>query len=194
MTCSSENFERFMDPLLIGSNHRSRHLTLVLKCCPFWGRRQEHGSSHDSPHLDTQYAGAEPSSKRSTGRSNSQQKICQYFKKSERYGLGFSVSQTRVPAQLAMLLLIGDLALLVLWLIGQATIRQQWHDSFQSNTRRSWPIISVVSIGHHMEWRTIESLTTTHLIAAFAHPQHQLTQVHATRIVGSPQLPTHFLV
>ncbi len=98
--------------------------------------------------------------------------------KSERYGLGFSASQTRVPARLAILLLIGSLALLVLWLVGQATMRQQWHYRYQSNTRRSRPVLSVVSIGRHVVWRATELLTTRHLIAAFAHLQHQLTQVH----------------
>jgi hypothetical protein len=39
--------------------------------------------------------------------------------KSERDGLGFSASQTRVSAPLAILLLIGALARLVLWLVGQ---------------------------------------------------------------------------
>jgi hypothetical protein len=100
--------------------------------------------------------------------------------KSERYGLGFSASQTRVPARLAILLLIGALALLVLWLVGQATMQQQWHYRYQSNTRRSRPVLSVISIGRHVVGRAIECLATRHLIAAFAHLQRQLTQVHAT--------------
>lgn len=61
-----------------------------------------------------------------------------------RYGLGLSLCLTRDPHRLQLLLLIGALALFVLWLTGCAACANQQHLQFQSNTTRNRTVLSVI--------------------------------------------------
>lgn len=67
--------------------------------------------------------------------------------KSERVGLGFSASQTRIMERFAILLLIGALTLFVLWLVGQVAVHHQWQYRDQANTWRKQPVLSMVTLG-----------------------------------------------
>ena len=67
--------------------------------------------------------------------------------KSERLGLGFSASRSTQKNRLGVLLLVGCLASFVLRLIGEVGKAKQMEFQFQSNTRRSRPVISVISLG-----------------------------------------------
>jgi hypothetical protein len=67
--------------------------------------------------------------------------------KSERFGLGLSASRSQHKDRLGVLLLIACLASFVLRLIGQAAKTKQMEFQFQNNTRRSRPVLSVISLG-----------------------------------------------
>lgn len=66
--------------------------------------------------------------------------------KSERFGLGFSANRSRQKDRLGVLLLVACLASFVLRLIGEVGKARQMGFQFQSNTRRSRPVLSVISL------------------------------------------------
>lgn len=66
--------------------------------------------------------------------------------KSEQFGLGFSTGRSRQKNRLGVLLLIACLASFVLRLIGEAGKARQMEFQFQSNTRRSRPVLSVITL------------------------------------------------
>ncbi len=66
--------------------------------------------------------------------------------KSEHFGLGFSAGRSTQKARLAVLLLVACLASFVLRLIGEAGKARQLQFKFQSNTRRSRPVLSAISL------------------------------------------------
>lgn len=94
--------------------------------------------------------------------------------KSERVGLGFSASQTRIAERFAILLLIGALTLFVLWVVGQVAVHHQWQYRYQANTRKKQPVLSMVTLGRCVFRRAAAVITIRHVIDAFAHLQEQL--------------------
>jgi len=67
---------------------------------------------------------------------------------------GFSLRHCRSSRKerLDIALLIGALAMLVLWLIGMATRQKNMHYAFQSNTVKNRDVLSIVNIG----WQALE--------------------------------------
>ena len=63
--------------------------------------------------------------------------------KCTRYGMGFELHRSRDCKRVAALLLIASLALLVLWLIGMTARTNGLQHHYQSNTRRTRPVLSV---------------------------------------------------
>jgi len=70
--------------------------------------------------------------------------------KSHRFGLSLVYHRTAVVARLQVLLLIAHLALIVIWLLGQATILKQKHYQFQANSIKHKRVLSVIFIGLQM--------------------------------------------
>ena len=66
--------------------------------------------------------------------------------KSVQYGLGFTAGRTTQKDRLGVLLLVACLALFVLRLIGEVGKARQMEFQFQSNTRRSRSVLSVISL------------------------------------------------
>ncbi len=66
--------------------------------------------------------------------------------KSEHFGLGFSAGRSKQKNRLGVLLLIACLASFVLRLIGEVGKAKQVEFQFQSNTRRSRPVLSVITL------------------------------------------------
>ncbi len=66
--------------------------------------------------------------------------------KSERFGLGFSANRSTQKNRLGVLLLVACLASFVLRLIGELGKARQMEFQFQSNTRRSRPVLSVITL------------------------------------------------
>jgi len=63
--------------------------------------------------------------------------------KCTRYGMAFELHRSRELKRVAALLLIASLALLVLWLIGMSARANGLQRDYQSNTRRTRPVLSV---------------------------------------------------
>lgn len=66
--------------------------------------------------------------------------------KSHQVGLGFGQTQSRQQERIANLLLLAALALLLLWLIGQAIRRRGLAGNYQSNSRRRRSL-SIIQLG-----------------------------------------------
>lgn len=66
--------------------------------------------------------------------------------KSDQFGLGFSSNRSTQKNRLNVLLLVANLALFVLRLIGEVGKERQMEFKFQSNTRRSRPVLSVINL------------------------------------------------
>ena len=78
--------------------------------------------------------------------------------KCTRYGLGFELNLSRARERLAGLLLIALLAFFVLWLIGQQALAQGLQLHYQSNTRRTRPVLSLFNLAALIVRRTANQL------------------------------------
>ncbi len=67
--------------------------------------------------------------------------------KSNQWGLGLNLTRTRDPQRLALLLLIGHLAIMLLWMIGLVAEHDQRQYRYQANTVKSHRILSLVFLG-----------------------------------------------
>lgn len=99
--------------------------------------------------------------------------------KSERFGLGFNSSRSTGKDRLSVLLLIACLASFVLRLIGEVGKARKLHLQFQSNTRRSRPVLSVISLALQLIRHRMAAFPPREFNAALArlrydHPVLQL--------------------
>jgi len=85
--------------------------------------------------------------------------------KCTRYGLGFELNLSRSRERLATLLLIALLAFYVLWLIGQQALARGLQFHYQSNTRRSRPVLSLFNLACLIVRRAADQL----LLRALPH-------------------------
>jgi len=70
--------------------------------------------------------------------------------KSHRFGLGLTYHRTASVMRLQILLLLANLAMVVLWLLGLATVLSGHHYQFQANSVRHKRVLSIVFIGLQM--------------------------------------------
>lgn len=70
--------------------------------------------------------------------------------KSHRFGLGLTYHRTASVMRLQILLLLASLAMIVLWLLGLATVMSGQHYQFQANTVRHKRVLSIIFIGIKM--------------------------------------------
>ena len=70
--------------------------------------------------------------------------------KSHRFGLGLTSHRTASVMRLQILLLLASLAVVVLWLLGLATVANGHHYQFQANSVRHKRVLSVIFIGLQM--------------------------------------------
>lgn len=78
--------------------------------------------------------------------------------KCTRSGLGFELNLSRQRERLAVLLVIAALACLVLWLIGQQALARALQFHYQSNTRRSRPVLSLFNLAALIVRRAADQL------------------------------------
>jgi hypothetical protein len=83
--------------------------------------------------------------------------------KCARYGLGFELNLSRSRERLAVLLLIAMLSLFVLWLIGQHALARNLQFHYQSNTRRTRPVLSLFHLACVIVRRLTDQHITRHL-------------------------------
>jgi hypothetical protein len=76
--------------------------------------------------------------------------------KCARYGLGFELNLSRSRERLAILLLIALLSFFVLWLIGQQALARGLQFHYQSNTRRTRPVLSLFNLAFLIVRRTTD--------------------------------------
>lgn len=91
--------------------------------------------------------------------------------KCERYGLGLSTSLTGSAKRLEILLLLGALALLILWMSGIAAIVEKHHYRYQSNTTRNRNVLSSVFIGMQVMRHHPGVFSKTQLLSAITDVQ-----------------------
>lgn len=75
-----------------------------------------------------------------------------------RYGLGFSLNLSRSRERLAALLLIALFGFFVLWLIGQQALARGLQLHYQSNTRRTRPVLSLFNLACLLVRRATDEL------------------------------------
>ena len=91
--------------------------------------------------------------------------------KSHQFGLGLTYHRCASVERLQVLVFIASLALLVLWLVGTATIAQGAHYQFQANSVRHKRILSVLFVGLQM---------------VQDNPHHPYSGGHEGRLVSTP--------
>ncbi|MGH6629162.1 MAG: IS4 family transposase, partial [Burkholderiales bacterium] len=96
--------------------------------------------------------------------------------KSRRFGLGLELHRTQDAARLAVLLLIGALALLWLWLIGTAAQARGLQRHYQANTVHCKQVLSVIYLGLRICKRGRDLFDMTELDAAWRHIAHLNTE------------------
>jgi len=99
--------------------------------------------------------------------------------KSVRFGLGFSQARCTQKDRLSVLLLVACLASFVLRLIGEVGKAKQLDFQFQSNTRRTRPVLSVISLALQLVRHGMAAFPPRELGAAlerlrYDHPALQL--------------------
>lgn len=99
--------------------------------------------------------------------------------KSARFGLGFSQARCTQKDRLGVLLLLACLASFVLRLIGEVGKAKQLDFQFQSNTRRSRPVLSVITLALQLVQHGMAAFPPRELGAAlerlrYDHPALQL--------------------
>jgi hypothetical protein len=83
--------------------------------------------------------------------------------KCTRYGLGFELNLSRSRERLGALLLIALLSFFVLWLIGQQALARGLQYHYQSNTRRSRPVLSAFNLACLIVRRAADQLLACNL-------------------------------
>lgn len=83
--------------------------------------------------------------------------------KCARYGLGFELNLSRSRERLAALLLIALLAFFVLWLIGSQALARGLQFHYQSNTRRTRPVLSLFNLACQIVRRATDQRLARHL-------------------------------
>ena len=86
--------------------------------------------------------------------------------KSDRFGLGFSLTRTTRIDRLNILLLIGALATLCLWWLGLLARAKQWHLHFQANTVQHRNVLSATFLGKEVLARNDYAFSFKELIQA----------------------------
>ena len=67
--------------------------------------------------------------------------------KNQRTGFSLSNTRTRSPERLANLLMLGMLAMLVVWLMGRLAEEKRWHYQYQANTVKNHRVLSLFYLG-----------------------------------------------
>ena len=89
--------------------------------------------------------------------------------KSPRFGLALEYHRTTTARRLAVLMLIGALALLGLWLIGTIAHAKGSQRHYQANTVRSHLVLSVIFLALRVCGRNRDRFTAEEIAAAWRH-------------------------
>lgn len=92
--------------------------------------------------------------------------------KDPKWGLGLNYTRTRDMHRLAILLLIGAVAMFMLWLIGLAAERKQLHYSYQANSIKTHRVLSLIFLALQVLQHDKHALCHQDLKDALQHAQH----------------------
>lgn len=87
--------------------------------------------------------------------------------KNSQWGIGLSYCQTKTAERLEILLLIGYLAIFVLWLIGLAAEHKGLHYDYQANTIKNRRVLSLVYLGLQIILHDPDVITKLDILNAF---------------------------
>lgn len=86
--------------------------------------------------------------------------------KDPKWGIGLRSTGTKNIKRLEILLLIGSIALLMLWLMGLAAEMKQIHRQFQANTIKHRRVLSLVFLGKQVIEHALEQIRETDILNA----------------------------
>ena len=92
--------------------------------------------------------------------------------KDPKWGLGLNYTRTRDVQRLAILLLIGAIAMWMLWLIGLAAERQQLHYDYQANTIKTHRVLSLIFLAMQVIEHDSNALCEQDLCDALLYAQN----------------------
>jgi len=120
--------------------------------------------------LVTSLRGGEKSANRIIGHYRNRMRIEHEFRntKNSRWGVGLEYTLTRNLERLQILLLIGYLAIFILWLTGLAAELKNLQYNYQANTIRKHRVLSLVFLGLQIILHEPNSITKMDIINAFA--------------------------
>lgn len=98
--------------------------------------------------------------------------------KSHQFGFGLRYSQSKSAQRLQILLLIGDLAALVCWLMALTAQKLNMHWDFQANTIKSRTVLSVIYLGCQLIRKRIR-FKVNDLMGALKHLKLLITEAAA---------------
>lgn len=85
--------------------------------------------------------------------------------KNHRWGLGLRYARCHSARRLEILLLLGTLAMLVIWLVGLVGRNEGWNRHLQANTERKKEVLSTFFIGRQLLQRQVH-LTSSMMVRA----------------------------
>ncbi len=86
--------------------------------------------------------------------------------KDPKWGIGLRETLTRNPKRLEILLLIGMLALVMLWLMGLAAEMKELQYQFQANTIRNRRVLSLIFLGRQVIEHALDEIKTIDILNA----------------------------
>jgi hypothetical protein len=93
--------------------------------------------------------------------------------KDVQWGIGLAYTRAKEPFSLELLLLIGNLAIFLLWLIGLATEMENKHYAYQANTIKTHRVLSLVFLGLQVILHNKDDITLTKLYQALSYGKVQ---------------------
>jgi hypothetical protein len=119
--------------------------------------------------LATSLSGGELQAKQVVNRYRGRMKIEHEFRdtKNGEWGVGLEYSRTKDIERLELLLLIGHLAIFILWATGLAAEKKSLQYSYQANTEKKRRVLSLVFLGLQVLWHAPKSISQRDIVSAF---------------------------
>jgi hypothetical protein len=89
--------------------------------------------------------------------------------KDVQWGIGLAYTRAKDPLSLELLLLMGNLAIFLLWLIGLATEMEKKHYAYQANTIKTHRVLSLVFLGMQVILHNKDDITLKKLSQALSY-------------------------
>ena len=91
--------------------------------------------------------------------------------KDRKWGVGLNDTHTRDPKRLEILLLIGTIAIMMLWLLGLAAEYKQLHYQFQANSVKKHRVLSLIFLGLQIVLHALDKIRHSDIQDVFRRVQ-----------------------